>query len=490
MKLLARVFVLLLLLPSTAWSVQQGPRLLSYQGVLTDNASNLVPDGAYDITFRLFDVVSGGVALYTETQTGTIVQRGGFSVLIGSVVSLTLPFDKIYYLEIQVAPDATPLTPRVRLADSPYALALRIPYAGGFDTGSAPAFSMTNAGPGPDILAANRLDVGTSAAGGTGEINVSLAGASSPVVQITDLLGEGGRIGLNDELGNPIVGLEADLTGSGGFFSVARGVTGNAFTVNGNSGPSGDPVVQILGATRSATFNMNISGNGSTILPVDAIAATEILDEPGVVAISSNSSIVLDGTFQTLLSRTISAPADGYALVIATCQGQAAHVTGSTSAANYGVSDAAGALPVNQDVAMLLPSTLPTGTYATPVTVHGLFAVVAGSNTFYFIAQEQAGACTALDLQLSVVFLPTSYGTIVPTEPLQAGTAGDDAHAIAAPGVGSAEIAAERREAEALNVARLEREMKAIRDELEVLKQSQDEQLQARAHVKAPKSGK
>src|SRR5262245_59412912 len=61
----------------------QVPEIISYQGVLTDNTVVLVPDGAYDITFRIFNV-SGGpdLPLWTVTQLGVPVTLGGFSVLL------------------------------------------------------------------------------------------------------------------------------------------------------------------------------------------------------------------------------------------------------------------------------------------------------------------------------------------------------------------------------------------------------------------------
>lgn len=118
-------FVLLLVLAWAAPAAAQVPMLVSYQGVLTDDAGHLVPDGDYGITFRIFNAVTGGSALYSEAHTGAnavAVVDGGFSVLLGSVTALTLPFDVSYWLEIEVAGGAGPLTPRVRLASAPYAL--------------------------------------------------------------------------------------------------------------------------------------------------------------------------------------------------------------------------------------------------------------------------------------------------------------------------------------------------------------------------------
>lgn len=102
------------------------PETMSYQGVLTDAGGVPVPDGAYDLTFSLYDAPVGGTLLWSETQTGVPVQAGGFGVLLGSVTPFSLPFDAPFYLGIAVNPDPE-LEPRIPLASSPYALGVRLP---------------------------------------------------------------------------------------------------------------------------------------------------------------------------------------------------------------------------------------------------------------------------------------------------------------------------------------------------------------------------
>jgi hypothetical protein len=95
------------------------PETMSYQGVLNDNAGVPVPDGTYSLEFRLYDVVTGGTALWSEVQS-VLVEGGIFNVTLGSVVALTLPFDDSYWLAISVEGDPE-LAPRVALASAPYA---------------------------------------------------------------------------------------------------------------------------------------------------------------------------------------------------------------------------------------------------------------------------------------------------------------------------------------------------------------------------------
>ena len=99
----------------------QIPQTVSYQGVLTDASGNLVSDGAYDLTFKLYTVAIGGSPIWTETQASVPVMKGAFSVMLGSVTTLTPAFDQQYFLGIAVNGGAE-LTPRVALASSPYAL--------------------------------------------------------------------------------------------------------------------------------------------------------------------------------------------------------------------------------------------------------------------------------------------------------------------------------------------------------------------------------
>jgi hypothetical protein len=64
------------------------PQLINYQGTLTDTSGNPVPDGQYGVVFSIYDVASGGTALWTEAwNSGTIpitTISGDFSVLLGT----------------------------------------------------------------------------------------------------------------------------------------------------------------------------------------------------------------------------------------------------------------------------------------------------------------------------------------------------------------------------------------------------------------------
>jgi hypothetical protein len=116
-----RVLVLAIFLGIAANpTLSQIPHTMSYQGILTDAAGRPVPDGTVALTFRLFDVASGGSSLWVETQQVT-VSKGVFSAVLGTVTPLNLAFDKPYWLGMTVG-QGTELVPRTALSASPYSM--------------------------------------------------------------------------------------------------------------------------------------------------------------------------------------------------------------------------------------------------------------------------------------------------------------------------------------------------------------------------------
>jgi hypothetical protein len=120
---LATVFLIVLMLLTFLPSAQsQIPRTLSYQGVLVDDTGNPKPDGPYSISFRIYDVSSGGTELWLETKSLDL-KRGLFSTVLGDVTPFDagMKFDKPYWLGIQVSADPE-LSPRVALTSTGYSL--------------------------------------------------------------------------------------------------------------------------------------------------------------------------------------------------------------------------------------------------------------------------------------------------------------------------------------------------------------------------------
>jgi hypothetical protein len=97
----------------------QIPRTISYQGILTDNGSPK-PDGDYTIEFSLYEVNSGGQAIWNEIKTLTI-NNGLLSTYLGdtSPFGLNVKFDKPYWLGIKVGNEAE-LPQRIAITSAGY----------------------------------------------------------------------------------------------------------------------------------------------------------------------------------------------------------------------------------------------------------------------------------------------------------------------------------------------------------------------------------
>jgi hypothetical protein len=114
-----------LVLINLAWA--DVPRPISYQGVLRDNAGDVL-NGSYDLRFTLFDdtlFVSMG---WVETHSGVTVTDGIFNVILGSITSFSsasIFFSEPYELQIEVSPAGQAqwqtLDPRADLTTVPYA---------------------------------------------------------------------------------------------------------------------------------------------------------------------------------------------------------------------------------------------------------------------------------------------------------------------------------------------------------------------------------
>lgn len=117
-------FSLLFLLAAFAASTQLAAQAtLSVQGTLQKSFGSAVDDGEYSLTFKIYVVETGGTPIWSETQDGVEIVNGVYSVLLGTVEPLTVPFDEVYFVGVAVDGGAE-LIPRTQLTSSPYALSL------------------------------------------------------------------------------------------------------------------------------------------------------------------------------------------------------------------------------------------------------------------------------------------------------------------------------------------------------------------------------
>jgi len=112
------LFSLLITFGAVVPTFAEIPQVINYQGKVTDTGGDPVADGAYAITFSIFDVDTGGTALWSEVHGSVQVTGGIFSVLLGESTALGLEFDVDYWLEIQIESDLQ--TPRQPLGSVGY----------------------------------------------------------------------------------------------------------------------------------------------------------------------------------------------------------------------------------------------------------------------------------------------------------------------------------------------------------------------------------
>ncbi len=105
---------------SASWAQTGSFSTVPFQGVLTTSSGVTVPDGTYQMTFRLYEQATGGSAIWSETQNVN-VQYGIFSVVLGSSTPIQLPFDRQYYLGITIG-NGSELQPRIPLGSSAYSM--------------------------------------------------------------------------------------------------------------------------------------------------------------------------------------------------------------------------------------------------------------------------------------------------------------------------------------------------------------------------------
>jgi hypothetical protein len=351
MRLTILVSLLVLALAVGAAAV---PQTMSYQGLLRDAVGDPVPDGVYNLTFRLWTQDIGGGVLWVETQSVT-TDEGVFNVILGSVNPFLLEFDAPYWLSVAVDGDPD-LVPRTELTSSPYAHRAAsidpnvvssvdgvVNDEGNIDlvaganitiTPNDPANTITIAATGggddgdwtisgSDVYrASGNVGIGTSTP--IHRLSVHSPGVASANLHFTNgntgsTITDGLLVGINSS-GGPYVW---DWEGSGGL-TLGSGGTGtmivypSSMTLNGSATVHGNAFVygsmhvdafdMDTGAANGYVLTADASGNGTWQAPAAVpdddwtISGNNIYKETGRVSIGTTSAptdLYVDGTILT-----------------------------------------------------------------------------------------------------------------------------------------------------------------------------------------------
>ncbi|MFZ5517056.1 MAG: phage tail protein [Candidatus Zhuqueibacterota bacterium] len=264
---------------------------LSIQGVLRDPLGRTVEDGAYSLTFRIYNAETGGTALWTETQGSVIVKHGVFSVELGKTTSMAnLTFSAQYYIGISVE-GGQELEPRIKMTNSPssygvFGVKNTFPSSGNVGVG------VVSPGAGLHIktqnAADNLLKIESSAAGG-GAMTVDASGKIGLNVtpeQALDIIGNlkmrngsimfsdgsalssayfGGSASSLTNNGNVLITTDADDNGSGSVQVVSGAATVMTVANNGNVGigPKTDALLHVSSTTTDAEVRIEADADNN-----------------------------------------------------------------------------------------------------------------------------------------------------------------------------------------------------------------------------------
>jgi hypothetical protein len=101
---------------------------LSIQGSIQNSSGIALADGQYELIFNIYDVATGGQAVWTETQPQVEIVGGLYSSILGLITPLSAsrtPFDftKPYYLGVTLK-GKQEISPRAELSASAYSLSV------------------------------------------------------------------------------------------------------------------------------------------------------------------------------------------------------------------------------------------------------------------------------------------------------------------------------------------------------------------------------
>ncbi len=266
---------------------------LNFQARLQSNTGAIVPDGDYNIEFKLYNVSSGGTALWTETRQnsatqGVTVRNGYVTVNLGSITSFpgTINWDQDLYLTMNIGGTSTggsptydgEMNPRLKLTAVPYAFSAGKLSQLNTVTGYTSTLNMVQPTGGdqifqiPDQGVAGTYDLLTTAAANSGYIQLQATTPGTP------------------QLGN------FNISGTG-IAATLQGTT-SVLTPLLDTASAGTLSIGVVNATSislgKTTSNITTTVNGQlTVKPATASDTTGVLD---IQNAAGNSVLSVDTT--------------------------------------------------------------------------------------------------------------------------------------------------------------------------------------------------
>ncbi len=413
------------------------PNLIDFQGKLTTAGGPPVADGPHAFIFRIYDAPAGPNLLWSEGPVIIVTTGGLFTHQLGSSAALPeLLFidDNPHYLEVEA--NGAIIAPRTQLISHPFS---RV----------ANALEAKNPGTGATMVRTEDVLYGLSTYSCDGTEAVRLWGCSYGEIFLYD-----------DDATNDLTAMLGAVdflgVGTGGYLYLGNDAGSNTIRLHGSG-----------------------VGDASVELPVAAVSAIEMFNEPGLVAspVGPPAGVPVPGGFGPVFAgATLVAPAAGFAVII--CEAQFSAAPGPPN----------GGLPcaLTENGPIMATWSWDAGdadgiTDQTQVRVITRPIPAAGPFTYtLFISQVPfTGSITAGLAKITVLYFPTAYGPFAFPGPGR-----PDEKEAEVSGAFNAE--AERAAAIAANQARIESEMAAMKSEMEALKQRMDANKQGKQQAVEP----
>lgn len=454
MKLLLITILAVLVLGLAAMA--EIPQTVNYQGRILDSNGDPV-DVSKLMNFIIWkdatSTASGDKVWESGFQTVDIAD-GLFSVQLGGSPMPPLPDDLFLndtnlYLGVTVDTDDE-ISPRTRLSSMGAAYqSLRSDssaFAYAVSDNSVTSASIVDGQVdgvdlAPDAVTAGHIADGTIGASDIDntEVQERVTGSCPAGQSIRSINADGSVVCEVDDGTTYTAGTGLQLLGSQ-FSIAAGGVTGGTGgLIADNSITSADIASNAVNSSELASNSVtttHIASNTITSSDIasSAVTSTEILDltitnsdisnsaginvskienESGVAQNVMGANYPVSAPVQTFASRTITCPSPGYVLAVGSATGIMTHIYPTASQMVFGVSDN-GAFDSDQNKVWETPNSAPSGSYYNILSAQKIFPVSAGPHTFNILAGRISGSGSILitDLTLSLVFIPTAYGTV------------------------------------------------------------------------------
>lgn len=417
-KLLTSLSILILsVFPFDSFS--QIPKTIQYQGTLTDNNGNLVPDGPYFIRFRIWsDSASNDISF--EKWNGNIqafeINGGVLEAYLGAPPMPLLPEgifknDTNLYLGMTVG-TSPELRPRIKFATVPYA------FKASFSDTAAIAVSLTP----NSVTDVNVVD------GSISLDKLSQSGANSG--DIIKWNGLQWSPSADSGSGGTITGISVGTGLAGG------GDSGNVFIfippdgilsvhLASNSVGGTELAANSVGTTHIApgsvgTSDLAPSSIGTSEIIDNSILSVDIIDEPGLAQTRSADTVNLDNFVMTDLAVvSITTPASGFIFLSGRANFRMYGAT-SNNLAYLQIDQTQAGTEIGGSFSVAGFSSYPTsGDHFFTGNCQRTYFKSAGTHIFRLEARKIISAaqsqCEAFSPILTAIYVPTSYGPVTLT---------------------------------------------------------------------------